>query len=71
MANLFALCRPQNHLIVKRVKITQPVQAKIEGVFQAQAAAFLDGVTEEVEFGGDWKPDSDEINGGDGYRIGI
>lgn len=59
--NLFALCRPAQQLEVKRVSLTQPVQAKIEGIFQAQAAAFLDGVTEEVDFGGDWKPDPDEI----------
>lgn len=61
MTNLFALCRQQRELLVKHVKVTLPVQAKIEGIFQAQAAAFLDGVAEEIEFGGDWKPDSDEI----------
>jgi hypothetical protein len=61
MTNLFALCRTEGTTQVKRVKITQPVQAKIEGIFQAQAAAFLDGVEEEIDFGGDWKPDADEI----------
>jgi hypothetical protein len=60
MANLFAICRNGN-TVIKRVQITQEVQAKIEGIFQAQAGAFLDGVTEEVVFGGDWRPDSDEI----------
>lgn len=61
MTNLYALCRNSGQLSVKRVKITQPVQAKLEGIFQAQAGAFLDGISEEIEFGGDWKPDSDEI----------
>lgn len=59
--NLFALCRPARQLEVKRVSLTQPVQAKIEGIFQAQASAFLDGVSEEIDFCGDWKPDSDEL----------
>jgi hypothetical protein len=62
MTNLYALCRRTGGpLEVKRVRLTQPVQAKIEGVFQGQATAFLDGISEEVEFGGDWKPDADEI----------
>jgi Domain of unknown function (DUF4868) len=59
--NLYALCRPNAQLEIKRVSLTQPVQAKIEGIFQGQATAFLDGISEEVEFGGDWKPDSDEL----------
>jgi hypothetical protein len=62
MTNLFALCRDHGGALqVKRVRLTQPVQAKIEGLFQAQTAAFLDGISEEVDFAGDWKPDSDEI----------
>ncbi|MFC4167287.1 Kiwa anti-phage protein KwaB-like domain-containing protein [Teichococcus aestuarii] len=62
MSNLFALCRDKNdEPVVKRVRLTQSVQAKIEGLFQAQTAAFLDGITEEVDFSGDWKPDSDEL----------
>jgi hypothetical protein len=61
MTNLYALCRPSEQLEVKRVRLTQSVQDKIEGIFQAQASAFLDGIEEEVEFGGEWKPDSDEL----------
>jgi hypothetical protein len=61
MANLLALCRTNGELQIKRVSVTQTVQDKVEGLFKAQAAAFLDGVSEEVEFGGDWKPDADEI----------
>lgn len=47
MTNLFALCRPDGELVVKRVQITQPVQAKIAEIFQAQGRAFLNDVTEE------------------------
>jgi hypothetical protein len=61
MANLFALCRPNGSLQIKRVSVTQPVQDKIEGVFQQQATAFFDGVAEEIDFGSDWKPDPDEV----------
>jgi hypothetical protein len=62
MTNLYALCRDQNNdPVVKRVLLTQPLQAKIEVLFQTQTAAFLDGVTEEVDFTGDWKPDTDEM----------
>ena len=61
MANLFALCRPNGAMQIKRVSVTQEVQAKIEGVFQQQAVAFMDGITEEIEFGSDWKPDPDEL----------
>jgi hypothetical protein len=60
--NLLALCRPSDAaLVIKRVQITQPVQETIGGLFQQQATEFLDGVEEEVPFGGDWKPDTDEI----------
>lgn len=61
MANLFAICRQGGKIEVKRVVISKDVQDKIGGVFTAQLAAFLDGITEEVQFGTDWHPDSDEI----------
>lgn len=48
-------------MIVKRVKIIQGVQEKIDSIFHAQVASFLDGVSEEIAFGGDWKPDPDEL----------
>lgn len=62
MTSLFALCRPSNGPVtVKRVQISQPVQNTISGLFQQQATDFLDGIDEEVPFGGDYKPDADEI----------
>jgi hypothetical protein len=61
MVNLLALCRHGGRLHVKRVNLVQTVQEKLAGLFHAQANAFLDGISEEVEFGGDWKPDADEI----------
>lgn len=62
LTNLFALCKLTNQPVtIKRVEIAQPVQNIIGGLFQQQAADFLDGVDEEVAFGGDYKPDADEI----------
>lgn len=62
MTTLLALCHPSGgSLHVKRVQIAQPVQTIIEGLFQQQANDFLEGVHEEILFGGDWKPDTDEI----------
>jgi hypothetical protein len=54
MTNLLALCKPPNDgLTIKRVQITQPVQDVIGGLFQQQAIEFLEGIEEEVAFGGD------------------
>lgn len=61
MTNLLALCRVEDQLQIKKVNLTQPVQGKLGGLFQAQANTFMDGITEEVEFGGDWKPDAEEV----------
>ncbi|KXU29575.1 hypothetical protein A0J57_23545 [Sphingobium sp. 22B] len=61
MVNLFALCRLTTGLQVKRVALAQPVQAKVGHIFQTQANYFLNGVAEEVDFSGDWKPDDDEL----------
>jgi hypothetical protein len=55
MANLLALCGLVNP-VVKHVPLTQEVQGKVEGVFQSQADVFFAGVSEEIEFGGDWNP---------------
>lgn len=60
--NLFAACRSQdNELSVKRVRVTQPVQAQIEQLFLAQEQAFMGGITEEIDFDGSWKPDTNEL----------
>lgn len=61
MSNLFAICRTNDKLEVKRIVVSQDVQGKISGLFTAQYNSFLEGVIEEVKFGTDWKPDNDEI----------
>ncbi|MDX1091026.1 DUF4868 domain-containing protein [Sinorhizobium medicae] len=59
--NLLAICRTAAGFTLKRVKTTQPVQNVLEGVFLAQESAFLDGVTDEVDFDGSWKPEDSEL----------
>lgn len=60
--NLFAACRSEdNELSVKRVRVTQPVQNQIETLFLDQEQGFMNGITEEIEFDGAWKPDTNEL----------
>ena len=62
MAELYAVCRtPQDGLVVHHVQLTAQLQTQLEGVFQAQHAAFAQGITNEIEFDGGWKPDDDEL----------
>jgi len=61
MTNLYAACRQNGALLAKRVRLTQAVQNKLEGLFQGQEQAFLEDVIDEVPFTGSWKPDDDEI----------
>lgn len=61
MANLLAFCRTQAGPTIKRIQISQPLQDKLGGLFQQQAIQFMEGIDEEIEFGSDWKPDTNEI----------
>ncbi|GAW41465.1 hypothetical protein SH203_01871 [Brevundimonas sp. SH203] len=57
---LYAICR-QPGLVIKPVPLTQQILAQLEAIFQAQEMQFLDGITAEIDFTGDWKPDPDEL----------
>jgi len=59
--NLFALCRNNNGVEIKRVPITNPLQTELGNVFAQQEDAFREGRPNEVVFNGDWKPDDDEL----------
>lgn len=61
MAQLYAFCRPAGNPVIKHVPLALPLQQALEPYFQAQEQAFLDGITGEVDFTGDWKPDPDEL----------
>ena len=59
--NLFAACRINNELRAKRVRLGKSVQRDVETIFKDQEADFRQGVTDEVSFDGDWKPEPNEF----------
>ncbi|WP_201729563.1 hypothetical protein [Acidocella sp. C78] len=61
MAQLYAACRPAGSLVVRHIQMNSQLQNQLAGIFQAQSAAFFDGINTEIDFTGDWKPDADEI----------
>ena len=61
MTTLYALCRAGGPLIVKHVQLANDVQQQVAALFDAQSVAFFDGIHNEIDFTGDWKPDPDEV----------
>ncbi|AWV20020.1 hypothetical protein RADP37_05508 (plasmid) [Roseomonas mucosa] len=61
MAQLYAACRQNGTLVVQHVQLTSALQNQLDGIFQAQDASFMQGISNEIDFDGDWKPDSDEL----------
>lgn len=59
--NLFAACRIDNELRAKRVRVGKGVQRDVEAIFKDQETDFRQGVTDEVNFDGDWKPEPNEF----------
>ena len=59
--NLFASCRNEDGLVVKRVPLNAQLQEDVADVFDHQEAKFLKGITEEIPFEGTWKPDPDQL----------
>ncbi len=60
-ANLFAACRANARVVVKRIRLDRHVQEAIQQVFADQERSFRRNVTEEVEFDGGWKAEPNEI----------
>lgn len=59
--NLFAACRINGELVPKRVSLSEGVRQKIVDLFREQEEEFLDGMTEEIRYKGNWKPDKEEL----------
>jgi hypothetical protein len=59
--NLFAACRHNGNLVVRRVRLDSAVQASIEALFSEQESALRSGITEEVDFNGNWDPEQNEL----------
>lgn len=59
--SLFALCGETGDPTIRRVMISADVQAQLEPYFDALEQAFRDGIAEEINFDGRWKPDRDQM----------
>ena len=59
--NLFAACRTDKQLVVKRVRLDDTVQGQVEKIFTEQEEQFRANVNAEVPFDGSWKPDENEF----------
>jgi len=59
--NLFALCGVPGEAEVKRVMVSQDVQAQLDAFFGGLEEAFREGVNQEIDFDGRWKPDRDQL----------
>ncbi|HAU1759016.1 TPA: DUF4868 domain-containing protein [Legionella pneumophila] len=60
-ANLFAACRHNGSLVVRRVRLDATVQAAVAALFASQESDFRNGVDTEVDFNGTWNPDANEL----------
>lgn len=59
--NLFAACRINGKFVAKRVSLSEEVRQRIGDLFGEQEKEFLDGVTAEIPYNGNWKPDKEEL----------
>jgi hypothetical protein len=46
---------------IKRIRVNQTLQTELCRIFDNQKLAFENGVDTEIEFNGDWKPESNEV----------
>lgn len=60
--NFFALIKDDSGSCqIKRVRVNQSLQTELIQIFEDQRVLFEQGVDTEVNFNGDWKPDSNEV----------
>lgn len=59
--NLFAACRHNGSLVVRRVRLDATVQVAVAALFASQESNFRNGVDTEVDFNGTWNPEDNEI----------
>jgi hypothetical protein len=61
MAQLYAVCRQGATLLVKNVRVSNPVETQLTSIFRGQETSFNSGINNEIDFTGDWTPDPDEL----------
>jgi hypothetical protein len=59
--NLFAACRHNGSLVVRRVRLNASVQNAVMNLFEDQEIQLKEGVTTEVDFNGSWNPEAEEL----------
>ncbi|GAB59428.1 Kiwa anti-phage protein KwaB-like domain-containing protein [Rheinheimera nanhaiensis] len=60
--NFFAFIKDDNGICqIKRIGVNHPLQTELTQIFEAQRTIFERGIDTEVDFNGDWKPDSNEV----------
>lgn len=59
-SELFAACRPDQKLIVKRILLRKDISGEVIAIFHEQESDFWEGVGEEITYDGGYKPDADE-----------
>ena len=58
---LYAICRNNERISIKRIPLNEDVRQQVEGVFNSQETSFRNSMLEEVEFTGNYKPMADEV----------
>lgn len=58
---LYAICRNNDEISVKRIPLNEDVRQQVENVFHSQEEAFRSSMLEEIEFTGNYKPMEDEV----------
>jgi antitoxin component of MazEF toxin-antitoxin module len=46
---------------IKRIRVNQTLQTELSRIFNEQKTVFENGVDTDIEFNGDWKPESNEV----------
>lgn len=59
--NFFAVIKANSNIEIKRIRVNQELQSELIQLFEEQRLYFNEGVDTEVNFNGDWKPDSNEV----------
>lgn len=59
--NFYALCRKQNGVQVKRIRLNNTVRAELVQLFNTQEDVYLHGIDTEEEYTADWEREPNEI----------
>ncbi|MFY8092987.1 MAG: Kiwa anti-phage protein KwaB-like domain-containing protein [Niveispirillum sp.] len=61
MSLLYAICRVNGNMSVKKISMDSTTQQRVQALFDQQHREFMNGINTVVPFNGDWNPDGDEL----------